>query len=74
MSGKFLAAFSNTGHYYAHISDDGKLRIWDVHSCTLKQEYTPDVHLTSPFTDLHWISSSKKVIFQYFFVSYISFS
>lgn len=62
MSGKYLSSFSNSGRYYAHISSDGKLRIWDVISCVLKQEYTPDVHLTSPFTDLKWISSSKKVI------------
>lgn len=63
MAGKNLASFSNTGRYYAHICDDGKLRIWDVVSCVLKQEFTPDVHLTSPYTDLIWISTSKKVFF-----------
>ncbi|KAK7580325.1 hypothetical protein V9T40_000954 [Parthenolecanium corni] len=61
MAGKNLASFSNTGRYYAHVCDDGKLRIWDVVSCVLKQEFTPDVHLTSPYTDLVWISTSKKV-------------
>lgn len=63
MAGKNLASFSNTGRYYAHVCDDGKLRIWDVVSCVLKQEFTPDVHLTSPYTDLVWISTSKKVYF-----------
>lgn len=62
MAKKNLASFSHSGRYYAHICDDGKLRIWDVVSCVLKQEFTPDVHLTSPYTDLVWISTSKKVI------------
>ena len=61
MSSKFLAAFSNTQNYFAHISDGGKLRIWDVNSCVLRMEYTPDVHLISPFTDLRWITTAKKV-------------
>lgn len=61
MSHKALASFSTSGHYYAHISGDGKLRIWDVTTCILKQEFTPDFHLTSPYTELCWISSSKSV-------------
>jgi WD40 repeat protein len=65
---KFLAAFSNTGRYFAQVSAGGKLRIWDVNSCTLKEEYTPDVHLISPFTDLHWITTAKKVRRGYMYV------
>ncbi len=61
MSEKFLSSFSLSGRYYAICCKDGKLRIFDVPSNSLKQEFTPDVHLTSPYTDLKWITASKKV-------------
>ena len=62
MSDTRLAAFSNTGRFYAYVCDDGKLRIWEVISGILKQEFTPDLHLRSPYTRLCWINSSKKVL------------
>ncbi|XP_052742749.1 WD repeat-containing protein 43 [Bicyclus anynana] len=52
------AAFSEDGKYYSIISQDGRLRIWDTETNVLKQEYTPDLHLTSPPSCLQWISVS----------------
>lgn len=49
------AAFSEDGKYYSAITQDGRLRIWDTETNVLKQEYTPDLHLTSPPTCLQWI-------------------
>ncbi|CAG9573028.1 unnamed protein product [Danaus chrysippus] len=50
------AAFSEDGKYYSLITQDGRLRIWDTETNVLKQEYTPDLHLTSPPSCLQWIS------------------
>ncbi|XP_041985997.1 WD repeat-containing protein 43 [Aricia agestis] len=52
------AAFSDDGKYYSAISQDGRLRIWDTETNVLKQEYTPDNHLTSPPSCLQWINVS----------------
>ncbi|KAI5633429.1 dip2/Utp12 family domain-containing protein [Phthorimaea operculella] len=49
-------AFSEDGKYFSAISQDGRLRIWDTETNVLKQEYTPDLHLTSPPSCLQWIS------------------
>lgn len=49
------AAFSEDGKYYSLISQDGRLKIWDTETNVLKQEYTPDLHLSSPPTCLQWI-------------------
>lgn len=49
--------FSKDGKYFAYISTDGKLKIWDTVSNTFEQEFTPDYHLTSPCTCLHFIPS-----------------
>lgn len=50
------AAFSEDGKYYSAISQDGRLRIWDTETNVLKQEYTPDLHLTAPPSCLQWIT------------------
>ncbi|XP_063630516.1 WD repeat-containing protein 43 isoform X1 [Cydia splendana] len=50
------AAFSEDGKYYSAISQDGRLRIWDTENNILKQEYTPDLHLTAPPSCLQWIT------------------
>ncbi|XP_013199209.2 WD repeat-containing protein 43 [Amyelois transitella] len=49
------SAFSEDGKYYSNISQDGRLRIWDTETNVLKQEYTPDLHLTSPPSCLKWV-------------------
>ncbi|XP_046974360.1 WD repeat-containing protein 43 [Vanessa cardui] len=50
------AAFSKDGKYYSAITQDGRLRIWDTETNLLEQEYTPNLHLTSPPSCLQWIS------------------
>lgn len=56
------AAFSDDGKYYSAISQDGRLRIWDTETNVLKQEYTPDLHLTSPPSCLQWISATLSAV------------
>uniref|UniRef100_A0A6P7GDA3 WD repeat-containing protein 43 n=1 Tax=Diabrotica virgifera virgifera TaxID=50390 RepID=A0A6P7GDA3_DIAVI len=51
--------FSEDGKYFAHLSTDGKLKIWDTLSNTFEQEFTPDFHLTSPCTCLHFIQNDS---------------
>ncbi|KAF7269513.1 WD repeat-containing protein 43 [Rhynchophorus ferrugineus] len=47
--------FSEDGKYFAHISNDGKLKIWNTLSSSLEQEFTPDFHLNTPCTCLHFL-------------------
>ncbi|XP_028027498.1 WD repeat-containing protein 43 [Bombyx mandarina] len=55
------AMFSEDGKYYSTITKDGRLKIWDTETNVLKQEYTPDLHLTSPPTCLQWTTVSQSV-------------
>lgn len=56
------AMFSEDGKYYSTITKDGRLKIWDTETNVLKQEYTPDLHLTSPPTCLQWTTVSQSVV------------
>lgn len=56
------AAFSDDGKYYSAITQDGRLRIWDTETNTIKNEYTPDLHLSSPPSCLQWISASRSTV------------
>ncbi|XP_068907709.1 WD repeat-containing protein 43 [Tenebrio molitor] len=49
--------FSRDGKYFALISTEGKLKIWNTFTNTFEQEFTPDFHLTSPPTCLHFVHS-----------------
>lgn len=53
--------FSVDCKYFAQITIDGKIKIWDTASNALKQEFTPNLHLTTPCTCLHWIHSKSQV-------------
>ncbi|XP_054284738.1 WD repeat-containing protein 43 [Macrosteles quadrilineatus] len=53
------SSFSNCGNLYAHCGTDGKLKLWDTGTGNFKQEYTPNLHLSSPYTCLIWISSDN---------------
>jgi len=46
--------FSDTGAYVALSGSDGRLRIWDTATSTLKQEFTPASHLSAGCTCLEW--------------------
>lgn len=63
-----LASFSNDGHYYALVGNDGKLKIWNVISGRSFQEYIPDVHLTAPLTEIHWVTYNMvRLVFNCYF-------
>ncbi|KAK9882917.1 hypothetical protein WA026_023765 [Henosepilachna vigintioctopunctata] len=47
--------FDKSGAYFAQLSEDGKLKVWNTATNTLEQEYVPDLHLTSPCTCLQFV-------------------
>lgn len=47
--------FSKDGKLFAQISSEGKLKVWNTVSNIFEQEFTPDFHLTTPCTCLHFI-------------------
>lgn len=69
------ANFSKDGKYYAQITLDGKLKIWETKDGKLLQEYTPDFHLTSPCTCLHFVEENFIVnkVTMWFFVQNFTF-
>jgi U3 small nucleolar RNA-associated protein 5 len=63
MDNYHLKEFSPDQKLFAVIQNDGKLKIWDVEKNQLKQEYVPNLHLSTPCTALKWIklSTGQKV-------------
>jgi U3 small nucleolar RNA-associated protein 5 len=62
-----LKTFSPDQKLFAIIQNDGKLKVWDVERSQLKQEYVPNLHLSTPCTALKWLllgSGSKVSKFQ----------
>ena len=53
------SAFSPDGQYWANCGVDGKLKIWETATSRLKQEYVPNLHLSSPCSVLSWITFSQ---------------
>lgn len=53
--------FSDDGKYFAQLSVDGKLRLWETDTSNFMQEFTPDFHLASPCTCLHFIQTNTTV-------------
>ena len=52
--------FENEGRFFALITPDGRLKVWDCTNGTLKHDVTPDSHLGgSGLTCLSWRSSLK---------------
>ncbi|KAG8224287.1 hypothetical protein J437_LFUL005093 [Ladona fulva] len=56
MAREGCSSFSGNGSYFAYCSPDGKLKIWDTATNVLKQEYTPNLHLSEPFSCICWLS------------------
>lgn len=50
-----LKEFSPDQKLFAIIQGDGKLKIWDAETSLMKQEYVPNLHLSTPCTALKWI-------------------
>ncbi|XP_022900678.2 WD repeat-containing protein 43 [Onthophagus taurus] len=49
--------FSKDGKYFATLSVDGKLKIWNTLSNKLEQEYIPNCHLSCPCTCLQFVET-----------------
>lgn len=64
MENLHLKEFSPDQKLFAVIQRDGVLKIYDAETSILKQEYVPNLHLSTPCTALKWIklALSKKVI------------
>lgn len=56
-----MGVFNSDGKYYACLSSDGKLKLWNTLSNALEQEFTPDYHLVSPFCCLHFYNAPQSV-------------
>ncbi|XP_011493851.1 PREDICTED: WD repeat-containing protein 43, partial [Ceratosolen solmsi marchali] len=52
--------FSQDGQFFAFCGTDGKLRIWETATSRLKQEFVPNLHLSSPCSVLGWITVSTQ--------------
>jgi len=48
------SAFSGNGQYFANLSSDGRLKLWECESGTTKQEYILPSHLSAVCTCLVW--------------------
>ena len=59
------SAFSQNGQYFANVSTDGRLKIWECESGRAKQEFIPTSHLSAACTCLVWAPSKQpeQVIF-----------
>jgi hypothetical protein len=55
MDNYHLKEFSPDQKLFAIIENDGKLKIYDTERNLLKQEYVPNLHLSTPCTALKWI-------------------
>lgn len=60
-----VSEYSPDGKLFAIIDSQGILRIFDTDTSELKQEYTPNLHLSGPCSALLWIvtftSAERKV-------------
>ncbi|RHY92131.1 hypothetical protein DYB37_005350 [Aphanomyces astaci] len=53
-----LAAFSPCQSFFVSISDDNRVKVWDVASGSLRQELKERDHLTYKYTSLAWTKAS----------------
>ncbi|KAG8042146.1 hypothetical protein G9C98_000137 [Cotesia typhae] len=54
------SAFSPDNQLWANCGQDGKLKIWETRSGKLKQDYVPNLHLSSGCSALEWITVSQQ--------------
>lgn len=50
-----IGGFSESGRYYAEISVNGKVNVWDTNAGDLRHTYSPSGHLNSSVTCIKWI-------------------
>ncbi|XP_034244251.1 WD repeat-containing protein 43 [Thrips palmi] len=60
MASTSKSGFSQDLRLFASGDADGKLRVWETQQNVLLQEYTPNLHLTSPCSCLKWLCASRR--------------
>ena len=60
MDRKNVREFNSNGKYFGFISSQGKFVVYDVELSSVKQIYTPNLHLSAPITCFTWISVSTQ--------------
>lgn len=52
-----VGGFSESGRYYAEVSVNGKVNVWDTNAGDLRHTYSPSGHLNSYVTCVKWIQA-----------------
>ncbi|XP_015112063.1 WD repeat-containing protein 43 isoform X2 [Diachasma alloeum] len=60
MASAGCSAFSSNQQYWAFCGNDGKLKIWETATSRLKQEFVPNLHLSSPCSVIGWITVGQQ--------------
>ncbi|XP_011305211.1 WD repeat-containing protein 43 [Fopius arisanus] len=60
MASTGCSAFSSNQQYWAICGNDGKLKIWETATSRLKQEFVPNLHLSSPCSVIGWITIGQQ--------------
>lgn len=55
--------FSKRNKYFASISDNGMLKVWDTETQELKCDYIPNLQTSAPCTSLIWATLAAQVHF-----------
>lgn len=53
--------FSKRNKYFASISDNGVLKVWDTETQELKCDYIPNLQTSAPCTSLIWVTLAAQV-------------
>lgn len=56
---EIIGGFSESGRYYAEISVNGKVNVWDTSAGDLRHTYSPSGHLNSSVTCITWIQTDN---------------
>lgn len=56
---EIIGGFSESGRYYAEISVNGKVNVWDTNAGDLRHTYSPSGHLNSTVTCVKWIQTEN---------------
>ncbi|XP_044576706.1 arylphorin subunit alpha-like isoform X3 [Cotesia glomerata] len=60
MASTGCSTFSPDNQLWANCGRDGKLKIWETRTGKLKQDYVPNLHLSSGCSVLEWITVSQQ--------------
>lgn len=55
--------FSKNKKYFAAITEDGKLRVWNTETNELRCDYAPNLQISAPCTCLVWVIDQVTICF-----------